>query len=239
MKKTHIIVTVLALIIIAFLLIKSRRAPAPEAAPIVAVFTDSASQQSVTVSFDNTAQTATLDGAGYEGLIFHQDISASGARYVEATSGLELWNKGDDITLYDSTGKPLFSGTNVAALAPSAPAAGVGSLSGATWVWQKTQPVGGETVTPREAGAFTLTFSADGRASGTTDCNGFSGTFTAGEGQSLAFGALASTKMFCMNSQEEVFTKALSSATSYTFSPSGDLILALPGTAGAMTFAKR
>lgn len=237
MKKTPVIVTVLALLIIGLLFIQSRHDITKTTRPIVAVFTDQQTQQVATVSFDNTTQTATLDGAGYQGLVFTQDISASGARYVNNENNLVLWNKGNDITLYDSTGKSLFNGTS--AVADTKNTSAVEALSESVWVWQSTTLVNGETIAPRETGAFAITFGTDGRISGTTDCNSFSGSYSIGEEQSLAFGAFAVTKMFCMNSQEEAFTQDVSRSVRYSFSDAGSLVLVLRGDAGVMTFAKR
>ncbi|MCC6198737.1 META domain-containing protein [Candidatus Nomurabacteria bacterium] len=237
MKKTPVIVTVLTLLIIGLLFIQSRHDATKATRPIVAVFTDQQTQQVATVSFDNTTQTATLDGAGYQGLVFTQDISASGARYINNENNLVLWNKGNDITLYDSTGKSLFNGTSAAA--DTTGTSTVKALSESVWVWQSTVLANGDTIAPREAGAFALTFGTDGRISGTTDCNSFSGSYSIGEGQSLAFGTFAATKMFCMNSQEEVFTQDVSRSVGYSFSDADSLVLVLGGDAGVMTFAKR
>lgn len=67
---------------------------------ITAEFSNAGTGQSISVSFDNQAETATMTGQGYTGLVFRQTISASGARYENTAEGLILWNKGDDITLY-------------------------------------------------------------------------------------------------------------------------------------------
>lgn len=64
----------------------------------------------IEVVFDNSADTATMSGVGYEELVFNRAISASGARYKNSEVGLVLWNKGDEITLYDSNNEPIFTG---------------------------------------------------------------------------------------------------------------------------------
>ena len=82
------------------------------------------------------------------------------------------------------------------------------------WIWKETHNgVGPDSlssgkITPRRTGAFTITFSKDGKVSGTTDCNGFGGTYTLNGGE-LSFGPLASTLMFCENSQESEFLAML------------------------------
>lgn len=86
--------------------------------------------------------------------------------------------------------------------------ASVPELTGAPWVWRTTVVGGDAVVEPSSPDAFTLTFDADGSVSGTTDCNSFSGSYTL-EGDVITVGPLASTKMFCADSQESQFTGAL------------------------------
>jgi heat shock protein HslJ len=82
------------------------------------------------------------------------------------------------------------------------------ALIGSSWIWRKSVVGGDAVVEPTKAGAFTLTFGVDGRVSGTTDCNSFSGLYTR-SGDTLTIGPLASTKIFCPESEETVFTSAL------------------------------
>lgn len=61
----------------------------------------------------------------------------------------------------------------------------------------------------------TLTFSEDGRASGSTGCNSFSGTYTV-RGDTISFGRMISTKRACLdqkaNQQEQMYLTALEQA---------------------------
>jgi heat shock protein HslJ len=103
-----------------------------------------------------------------------------------------------------------------------------------TWVWVRAVD-GGNEIAPRQAEAFTLTFS-EGTFSATTDCNRIRGGYTA-EGSRLTFAeAMAATRMFCADSQETVFTSLLARTASYTFTARGELVLQLAGDAGSMTF---
>ncbi|HWC57648.1 MAG TPA: META domain-containing protein [Candidatus Paceibacterota bacterium] len=105
-----------------------------------------------------------------------------------------------------------------------------------TWVWMSTDASDGSTITPKQASAFTVTFTDDGRVSGTTDCNNFTGSYTQPALGEIAFGALASTKKFCADSQESVFTGALAKANAYAVSFTA---LDLSFDAGTMHFIKQ
>jgi heat shock protein HslJ len=92
---------------------------------------------------------------------------------------------------------------------PTSKKAPEGLLSGTNW---QLQQLGGQ-------GAIagnqpTLSFTQAGRVSGSGSCNQFSGP-VAVSGKSIAFGALASTKIACaeaLNAQESTYFKALQQA---------------------------
>jgi len=113
MKNTSLIIVILIILLAVggFFYFRSGSQKSAGTAPIVAEFTSADTNETITVSFDNTNQTATVNGAGYTNLVFNQTISASGARYENAEKGLILWNKGDEITLYDKDNNALFVGT--------------------------------------------------------------------------------------------------------------------------------
>ena len=91
------------------------------------------------------------------------------------------------------------------------------------WTWVKTT-TGSKTVTPKKAEAFTVTFKTNGSLSGTTDCNSFFGDYNVAS-DTLSFGGLGSTRMFCEGAQETDFMKALQEAKSYMVDKSNNLIL--------------
>jgi heat shock protein HslJ len=84
-------------------------------------------------------------------------------------------------------------------------------------------------VTPKTAGAFTLTFTGEGTVAIGTDCNSMSGTYEkAGSGsgkQSFSFGPIASTMMYCEGSQEQDFSGMLTKTNAYAFTSKGELLL--------------
>lgn len=212
--------------------------------------------ESVSVVFNNKNNTATLTGGEYTNLVFTQAISASGARYVNEESGLVLWNKGDEITLY-SNEEPIFIGISesaknidevvldardsetphVSPILESDTSNNGNDLTG-TWMWLETRHSNAKVVTPNKEGVFSIALDASGkRVVGTTDCNGFFGQFTLGSNNSITVGPLASTLMYCEGSQEEEFSKAVSDATSYSFASEGRLVLS--GPTSVVTFVKK
>jgi len=63
----------------------------------------------------------------------------------------------------------------------------------------------------------TLSFSKDGKVTGSGGCNTFTGTVTE-SGMAITFGALATTKMSCseeVNAQEAAYLKALGQAQTF------------------------
>lgn len=209
---------------------------APEATPAAFTFTNADNGEAITVTFNNEDETATLNGLDYVDLVFTQAISASGARYVNEETGLELWNKGDEISL--SMGEErLFVGSTEVEASVTLDETG---LSDHEWVWQETQMNDDEVITPNEAGAFTLTFDpAAGRVYGKTDCNGFSGGYTVEAEKTITFGPLASTMMYCEGSQEAEFSGMIASTSHFVFTEDGDLVLLLRDDSGLVVFTKK
>jgi heat shock protein HslJ len=215
----------------------------PENAPIVATFVSSVNE-AVTVSFGEN--TATLNGIGYENLVLPQAIAASGARYEDTEKKIALRNKGNEVTVYrDDT--IIFVGTHSAAAPIEEETVGTSTteagtdvaeeLATGTWVWEK-MAMDGKTVAPKKPGVFTLTFTPDGRVSGTTDCNSFGGSYTAEDG-TLSFGPLMSTKMYCEGSQEQLYTDVLTRSSHTIVLSEGTLTLSVPGGSTEMLFTKK
>lgn len=106
-----------------------------------------------------------------------------------------------------------------------------------TWQWVETRPApDGEENPQPKSDKFSLRFSNELRVSGTTDCNNFMGSYSA-EGDSLEFGPLASTLMFCLDSQESEFHQLLAATMSYSFDVDGSLLLILDQNKGTLVFA--
>ena len=96
------------------------------------------------------------------------------------------------------------------------------SLAGSSWTWVNSTQ-------------FVLTFNNDGTVASSSDCNTFSGTFTA-DGSKLGIGRLASTRKACQGSQEGPYAAALQDAASYTIS--GDTLSIGLKSGGSMSFRK-
>lgn len=98
-----------------------------------------------------------------------------------------------------------------------------------TWEWIQTKDEGGVT-TPQKTGVFTLAFADEGTVAIGTDCNSMSDTYErisggGGEKQSLTFGPIASTMMYCEGSQEQEFSSMLTKTNAYSFTARGELLL--------------
>ena len=90
--------------------------------------------------------------------------------------------------------------------------AAMAAIAGTTW---------------QSEGAATLKVEADGQVSGSTGCNRYSGSAELGNGMSIRFGPLATTKMACkgpLMAAEQAFIAALENARSYRFE-AGNLLL--------------
>lgn len=231
--KTPQLLTALAIIILVVIggwwLLE--RPVAPQGEHLIEATFVAPSGASINVVFDNNTETATLSGAGYANVVFAQAISASGARYENEELGLVLWNKGNDITLYQND-EPIFTGTVPASAGESA------SLTGATWAWTETIMNDDTVIAPRQAGAFTLTFE-NGRVSGTTDCNGFSGSYGISAGNTLSFGPFMQTLMYCEGSQEAEFVRMVSDSSHFMFTAEGNLVLLLKFDSGSVMFERQ
>jgi|GEM_PF-1605074 len=115
---------------------------------------------------------------------------------------------------------------------PAAPAA----IQSKTWIWQKTIMNEDTVITPKKAGAFTLTLGTDGKATGKTDCNSFFASYKIGSDGVITFSGIGSTLMFCEGSQESVFTGQIAKANQYMVDASGNLVLMLPYDSGSILF---
>lgn len=108
-------------------------------------------------------------------------------------------------------------------------------LSMKKWVWVSAFYNDQRTVTPKQVGAFTLTFNTNDSFSVTTDCNSMTGKYR-GEVDTLMFDSIASTKMFCEGSQENIFRDLLTDTEKYHFTSKGELVLDLKFDSGSVVF---
>lgn len=117
---------------------------------------------------------------------------------------------------------------------PSVEEASSSDLNGSyNWLGNKKSD-GSVAYTPKSTTAFTIKFN-DGEMTSSTDCNSLGGSYVS-TNQTLSFGPLMSTLMYCEGSEEAVYSNFLSEATSYARS-NGYLFIKL--TDGmVMTFAE-
>lgn len=108
-------------------------------------------------------------------------------------------------------------------------------LVATSWIWTKAS-ADGLTAQAPAGDKFVLTFDKDTTMHSTTDCNALSGSYTATK-DTLRFGALTSTLMFCEGSKESIYSELLAKTQSYVMT-SSELTLTLSDK-GVLTFKKK
>ena len=114
------------------------------------------------------------------------------------------------------------SGADIAAGGSAPGSAGAVTLIGTSWL---AEDIGGTGVVDRLQ--TTLSFTGDGRVSGSGGCNRYFGPVTV-SGEAIRFGAMAATRMACppaVMNQEQRFFAALGRAESWKATAEGKLIL--------------
>lgn len=177
------------------------------------------------ITVEYISNLARVTSGFYDGVVFRQVVAASGAKY-EGEKGLTLWTKNNEVRI-ETPQQVVYTGMAVPPEEPTpTPAAVVPEITASTsptsttptetisftektWVWESAVQ-GGETIQPKKADAFSLTFTADGTVRGTTDCNGFGGDYKNSDDE-ITLGALRMTLMFCENSEEGLFVGLLKS----------------------------
>jgi heat shock protein HslJ len=85
--------------------------------------------------------------------------------------------------------------------------------------WALTTMASGDAVSSTIAGTeATAELTADGSIAGSAGCNNYTGTYTEGEGGTLSFSALATTKMMCAEdvmAQETAFLAAMEQVAAF------------------------
>lgn len=113
---------------------------------------------------------------------------------------------------------------------------GATGLSGTSWRLTQIAAASGVALTFDGAAPYTLTFNADGTASGQADCNRFSGPFTAMPSGSLSFGAMAATLAACSEpSASNDFFNVFNTVSGYRLD-GGRLMIS--GPSGTLTFVR-
>lgn len=109
------------------------------------------------------------------------------------------------------------------------------SFAGREWKWIRTVMNNDEVTVPKKQDAFVITFTEDGRFTGTTDCNNFFGQFEIEENK-IMIGPVGSTRMYCEDSQEDIFLQFINEVDQYYISDEGLLIFQLKFDSGSMIF---
>ena len=108
------------------------------------------------------------------------------------------------------------------------------TLTMKAWTWVSTTYSDGKVIKANSA-KFKLTLSQDGKFSSTTDCNTLGGQYST-QDQKISVSQIFSTQMFCENSQEKDYIKALSAVDSYFFRTTGELVFDLKFDSGSSIF---
>ncbi len=90
-------------------------------------------------------------------------------------------------------------------------------LTGVSWKWSETIYLSGEVFIPDDPESFILVFGDDGRVSALTDCNNMMGGYETSEEGELGFSEMASTLMYCEDSQEGDFREMMALVRGYSF----------------------
>jgi heat shock protein HslJ len=168
---------------------------------------------------DRIAPRATESGRDRIVIVSYADRAAGEPFTTEPTVGKSIWLLLDPETMQFGEVEQDFAGEADPARM---------RLDMKTWAWIRTTYGDGREIVPRQAERFTLTFAADGTFAATTDCNTMRGSYSA-TGDALAFGAIATTRMFCADSQESDFAAVLDGTRAFRFTSQGELILELEG----------
>lgn len=230
----NIIATVFILVVIigSFVLYKNKNKEQDKSHDLdtAITFTNPASSEKVSVVFSEQKSTAILTGAGYKNLTLNPEVSASGAKYVNKTENVELWNRGENIEI-SKGGEQIFSG-NIGGQSDA------DKMISSKWIWQATSE-DGKIVEPKDKDKFTISFNtSDKTMNATTDCNTIFGPYTVNAANEITFGALGMTRMYCEGSQETEFSDGLSKVKKFYFNGSGALVLEFSSPDNYMLFGK-
>lgn len=196
-------------------------------------FADGGKKFTIQYNDDTSKAEVVFDGKKYE---LNVAISGSGARYTNPDESVVFWEHQGTASL-EINGQNVFQEALPLKSGEETPDM---SLENTEWQWQKTLYSNDKIVTPNKAEKFILSFGQDGHFSATTDCNNLLGNYKIGEGKTIEFSQIASTKKACQekNIQEGEFTKMISESTGYLFSSEGNLVLTLKLDTGSILFTK-
>ena len=191
---------------------------------------------SVTISSAPHQKNVLFSGIGYIDLPVVATTSASGARYINTESAIEVWNKGSELTVFRA-GDPVFvgvSGTTSKVDTNSLdyePIIFTEALTSYTWEWQ--QPGLDQAMLE----SFTLKHERDGSVIITTDCNNYTGIYSITNDTEITYSFEVSTLKECADmSHEKAFISLLEQSLEAHILETMELQLFTTETKPALTF---
>ena len=113
----------------------------------------------------------------------------------------------------------------------------INKLENKKFSWVRTELTGSANLVSKSPASFILGFDEDLKFTTSTDCNTNSGIYQT-SGATLSFSNIVATRMFCENSQENIYIEQLSNVESFEIN--GDnLYMILTGKKGRMVFSSK
>jgi heat shock protein HslJ len=113
----------------------------------------------------------------------------------------------------------------------------INKLENKKFSWVRTELTGSANMVSKSPASFILSFDKDLKFTTSTDCNTNSGIYQI-SGATLSFSNIVATRMFCENSQEDIYIEQLSNVDSFEIN--GDnLYLILNDKKGRMVFSSK
>lgn len=191
----------------------------------------------VTIVLNPTPSDAsyTLVTPAGESVVVREQASVSGVRY-ENLDGNVIWHSSSDQVFLEELGVVTASEcVRVPKQAVDPARATHNALVDTSWEWLGVEYSDGESISPVRPDTFILNFTTKTAMSALTDCNSVRGVYQIGEERSINFSDLSSTRMFCEDSQEDVFQAVLQAAVGWR-RVDDQLLLILADGAGTSTF---
>lgn len=174
------------------------------------------------VDYFADSTTLTISNSDYRNIVLDKISSKNEQVYQNVEKSLILEVLGDNINIYKDS-KVIFTSTKTGD--DLVDESGIDFLTSATWKWILTiDESSGSEITPKNKDAFKLNFTKDGNVGGSTDCNGFGGTFEQSDWK-IKIGPLMSTMMYCEGSQEKEFTNDFSNSDRFSVERDGSLAI--------------
>jgi len=175
-----------------------------------------------TINFGNITSTEKYCPDSQEGIFYNELISAEKFD-LDSNGNLKIDFKIGTLFLKEVNSQEQVNGAKT------------NPLVGKEYSWLRTELKINKIILPKVAGKFKLSFSEDLKFTALTDCNTNGGTYILNENK-LNFSETVATRMYCVNSQEEVFIRDLQTTSSYEILPDGTLILNLLDNSGRIYF---